>query len=338
MRLGTLSIQAVAGLAVLVACAPAARSVQLYVNDFEQFTPGPGLPAVDSFFNFNGEAALVHSSEVTDTDGVDDSNSYKETADSSGSTADGYFYAGFGQFAYFADELNPLPGAPLPESNDPAMYTLDLDIKVMGHSTSTPVELLFQAVDSDYDTATGMDGNGNGAVDGAAVWVAQVFPTLSVGNNDWQHVSVDLTDGTTIADMNVPTPFFNNELSFQWILAYNNGGFGFDSGNMVSVDNVRIEYIGSVPEGTPGDYNEDGTVNAADYVVWRNVVGTSAELPNRNPDLTGDIAEGDYQYWVANFSDGGQGASVATAVPEPMTVVLSFTALATLGVLIRKRS
>ena len=30
----------------------------------------------------------------------------------------------------------------------------------------------------------------------------------------------------------------------------------------------------------PGDYNDDGTVNAADYVVWRKNEGTMNVLPN----------------------------------------------------------
>jgi Metallo-peptidase family M12B Reprolysin-like len=72
-----------------------------------------------------------------------------------------------------------------------------------------------------------------------------------------------------------------------------------------------------------GDYSDDGTINAADYVVWRKYFGqVAAELPadgNRN----GRIDDGDYSLWRTNYSTakGGSGAeadlNATTAVPEP---------------------
>jgi hypothetical protein len=60
----------------------------------------------------------------------------------------------------------------------------------------------------------------------------------------------------------------------------------------------------------PGDYNNDGKVDAADYVVWRD--GTA---PDPGP--------GGYELWAANFGLGaGSGAGLQTAVvPEPTTVL-----------------
>jgi hypothetical protein len=59
----------------------------------------------------------------------------------------------------------------------------------------------------------------------------------------------------------------------------------------------------------PGDFNEDGRVDAADYVVWRNGVGSL-------------YAEDDYNVWRANFGRavGGIGNLSLAAVPEPITV------------------
>jgi hypothetical protein len=71
----------------------------------------------------------------------------------------------------------------------------------------------------------------------------------------------------------------------------------------------------------PGDFNGDGTVDAADYVVWRKNNGTQ---------------EG-YNIWRANFGATAAGvAAVArsdtgTAVPEPSALTLA--AIAALGVL-----
>ena len=78
--------------------------------------------------------------------------------------------------------------------------------------------------------------------------------------------------------------------------------------------------------GLPGDYNSNGTVDAADYVVWRNVTGTAATLPNRDPSQSGNIGPGDYSFWRQNFgriSGAGSGVlSGSSAVPEPASAIL----------------
>ncbi len=77
----------------------------------------------------------------------------------------------------------------------------------------------------------------------------------------------------------------------------------------------------------PGDYNHNGVVDAADYVVWRN--GGS---PNPN-------SPADYNTWRANFgatAGGGAGISANTNVPEPATLLPAMIA-ATLGWCVRRR-
>jgi T5SS/PEP-CTERM-associated repeat protein len=70
----------------------------------------------------------------------------------------------------------------------------------------------------------------------------------------------------------------------------------------------------------PGDYNQDGTVDTADYVVWRNNVGSGKSLPNDN---TPGVGQDDYTRWCANFGRTvGGGSNVLSAdgaVPEPET-------------------
>jgi hypothetical protein len=70
----------------------------------------------------------------------------------------------------------------------------------------------------------------------------------------------------------------------------------------------------------PGDYNDDGRVDVADYVTWRNNTGAPAgTLPN---DPTGmDIGPAQYNLWVTNYGPGS-GNDFATAVPEPATILL----------------
>jgi PEP-CTERM motif len=87
----------------------------------------------------------------------------------------------------------------------------------------------------------------------------------------------------------------------------------------------------------PGDYNEDGKVNAADYTVWRNHLGATFDLPNRDESNSGPTNEMDYAFWKANFGNpmGAGSGAVAAAVPEPGSLLL--VCLGCLGLLGRRR-
>jgi hypothetical protein len=80
----------------------------------------------------------------------------------------------------------------------------------------------------------------------------------------------------------------------------------------------------NVPDGLEGDYNENGSVDAADYTVWRNRFGTNFDLPNRAQGITGPVSSDDYDTWKSNFGNGnlGSGAVDGPAVPEPGSIVL----------------
>jgi hypothetical protein len=52
-----------------------------------------------------------------------------------------------------------------------------------------------------------------------------------------------------------------------------------------------------------GDYNSDGTVNTADYTVWRDNLGTAFALPNRDSANTGNISAADYTTWKTNYGN-----------------------------------
>ncbi len=67
----------------------------------------------------------------------------------------------------------------------------------------------------------------------------------------------------------------------------------------------------------PGDYNEDGVVDAADYTVWRDLLGASAtELAN---DVDGGtVDQRQYDTWKTHFGTSYAAVSSAiTPVPEP---------------------
>jgi hypothetical protein len=77
------------------------------------------------------------------------------------------------------------------------------------------------------------------------------------------------------------------------------------------------------PPTLEGDYNEDGSVNAADYAVWRD---------GGSPDDT----QAGYDLWKANF--GNSGAGGGAAVPEPASIAMLLVGLAAIGSLSRLQS
>src|SRR5205823_2518708 len=75
-----------------------------------------------------------------------------------------------------------------------------------------------------------------------------------------------------------------------------------------------------------GDYNNNGIVDAADYTVWRDHLGQTFTLPNRDPANPGAISAADYTAWKTHFgnhSGSGAGALGSSQVPEPSTLVLA---------------
>jgi hypothetical protein len=74
------------------------------------------------------------------------------------------------------------------------------------------------------------------------------------------------------------------------------------------------------PPGITGDYNNNGTVDAGDYVVFRKTAGTTTVLPN--DPIGGTIGPAQYTQWRSNFGKPpGSGLSV-NAVPEPTALGL----------------
>jgi hypothetical protein len=76
-----------------------------------------------------------------------------------------------------------------------------------------------------------------------------------------------------------------------------------------------------LPAGVPGDYNGNGVVDAADYVLWRN----GGPLQNEVDDL-GSVTAQDYNAWRARF--GNTAAASASLgggapIPEPATIVVA---------------
>jgi hypothetical protein len=97
-----------------------------------------------------------------------------------------------------------------------------------------------------------------------------------------------------------------------------------------------VEYVTSTA--TPGDYNGDSKVNAADYTVWRDSLGANvAQGTGADGNNNGQIDSGDYGVWKSNFGTGGVGSFSTQQVPEPSSLLL-VTFLAAWVANLRRRS
>ena len=149
--------------------------------------------------------------------------------------------------------------------------------------------------------------------------------------------------GGVTPDYLIPANFFNPAGdTLNWA-----GGFDIETFDVVPTDGVHsltlpgtltavnspTNFAGDagsvnlVPPSLTGDYNHNGVVDAADYVVWRNAEGTTNTLPN---DLIGGtIGQPQYDQWRSHFGQtAGSGASATATVPEPATLMLLMCAAA----------
>jgi len=166
--------------------------------------------------------------------------------------------------------------------------------------------------------------------------------SLNASNGNWTSFA---DAGVTGWEEAAPLPSVVSELNPDGGLlleAFDNYDFGelFNSGG---TQDLVFEYLlqgettprqgvvvySAIPEGVPGDYNGDGTVNQADYTVWRDNLGAAMALRNEGESTTpGQVTVEDYVFWKTQFSaitGGGALTFGNSSVPEPSA--LSIVAL-----------
>ena len=154
-------------------------------------------------------------------------------------------------------------------------------------------------------------------VGGANVWVEGLNNTANLISEFNQSIA------TPVLTLN-PGDVFNlgklylggtQDLSFNYLVA----------GQATAAAGVVIYEAYSA--GVAGDYNADGNVNAADYTIWRDTLGSTTDL-RANGDNNGASANkidaADYVFWKANFGNPGAGSSSfgGSPVPEPATWIM----------------
>nr|MBA3480961.1 metallophosphoesterase [Pirellulales bacterium] len=126
---------------------------------------------------------------------------------------------------------------------------------------------------------------------------------MANGGNGWIRLLEFDPDGTTI-HVKTYSPFLN-----QWD---------------TSPDNFYDIALSPI---IAGDYDDDGKVDGADFLVWQRGLGSSTELAaDGNQD--GVVAAADLAIWQEHFGAGGSSLLALTpAVPEPTAMLLATAAL-----------
>ena len=148
------------------------------------------------------------------------------------------------------------------------------------------------------------------------VWEEIITPALSSNLLGEFNVAgfTTLSPGMSINLGNLFTPSSTEDLEFEFLLM----------GEEVGRTGVVFYEAYVPPVGVDGDYNNDGTVDAADYTVWRDALGTSTTLPH--DPTPGTVDESDYTVWKSHFGQSAGSGAVTAApalVPEPATWLLA---------------
>ncbi|TWT35296.1 hypothetical protein KOR34_01840 [Posidoniimonas corsicana] len=89
-----------------------------------------------------------------------------------------------------------------------------------------------------------------------------------------------------------------------------------------------VTYV--TPDPLDGDFNDDGQVDAADYTVWRDSLGSTTDL-TADGDGDGVVDNDDYLIWRWGYGAAAESVSQAAA-PEPAAVALSVVGLVVVAV------
>jgi hypothetical protein len=150
------------------------------------------------------------------------------------------------------------------------------------------------------------------AINSSGGWSQIDLAAVTGRTNQTVHVSQLLSNWTNLTA---------NSPWFQLYIALN-GNWGSGAAT-VYFDNLRLVNI-LAP--LTGDFNGDGAVDAADYTVWRDSLGSTTDL-RADANLNGVVDSGDFLAWKANFGAATAGAGAASqAVAEPCALRLGLLA------------
>ena len=156
------------------------------------------------------------------------------------------------------------------------------------------------------------------------------FPGIAaVADDTWRTIEIT---GTIPAD--------TNGAAYSIVISddgFVTGGVADTFGDVMFIDNLIFEAIDRLP----GDFNDDGVVDSADYAVWREALGATPpnspfeyrdatnldgeEAISHNGDGMNGVDMADYLIWKANYGMTAGATSLlapASSTPEPSAIAL----------------
>ena len=103
-----------------------------------------------------------------------------------------------------------------------------------------------------------------------------------------------------------------------YTVEFTGGGFASYSAlaEVLDGNNVKVDYLTSTEVFLAADYNQNGTVDLADYDLWKETFGSTTDLrADGNGDLV--VSAADYTFWRDELGATTKTAGLASAIPEP---------------------
>lgn len=185
-----------------------------------------------------------------------------------------------------------------------------------------------------YDLPLELDTNANGITSlsevgpGWHTYTATITPTtvtmeIDLYRDGVRNVSKTPGDGTPGVDAAVTYTITTTAGGFTELRFGGPSGVASSGGSLI-FDNIKLSLIDVVTPGNNADFNGDGTVNAADYTIWRDHLGLTGTGTTATGDANGDtnVDTVDYDLWKTGFGTSPGAGTVAAAVPEPSLMAL----------------
>ena len=223
---------------------------------------------------------------------------------------------------------------PLFEQVDPSGNIPDVEVGPFTRNGSSGVGWVYQQ----FETNSSADpagsnitklflvdfGDSGNSEPGSTEWTILETIDMSAMASKWYRLGIDYNPATDQVIARLDDQTFTHTLGYdligQFVVGYREGLTGAVSDNPALHNPPTFDLFVATPVGVAGDYNNNGVVDAADYVLWKN----GGTLQN---DATPGVQPGDYDVWRANFGKTpGSGTGVeAAGVPEPGSLVLVLT-------------